>query len=84
MTLDELRAKVEAGELDTVLLALTDMQGRLQGKRLTARPWSSWRSNTEAQGVSKIYFSGGGNRNRNYPGPRCRLLMLWTAPPPGT
>jgi glutamine synthetase len=37
MTLDELRAKVESGELDTVLLALTDMQGRLQGKRLTAR-----------------------------------------------
>jgi glutamine synthetase len=37
MTLEELRAKVEAGELDTVLLALTDMQGRLQGKRLTAR-----------------------------------------------
>jgi glutamine synthetase len=37
MTLDELRAKVEAGELDTVLLALTDMQGRLQGKRLTGR-----------------------------------------------
>jgi glutamine synthetase len=37
MTLDELRTKVESGELDTVLLALTDMQGRLQGKRLTAR-----------------------------------------------
>jgi glutamine synthetase len=37
MTLDELRAKVESGELDTVLLALTDMQGRLQGKRLTGR-----------------------------------------------
>jgi glutamine synthetase len=35
--LDELRAKVDAGEIDTVLLALTDMQGRLQGKRLTAR-----------------------------------------------
>ena len=28
---------VGAGEIDTVLLALTDMQGRLQGKRLTAR-----------------------------------------------
>ena len=26
-----------SGEIDTVLLALTDMQGRLQGKRLTAR-----------------------------------------------
>jgi len=37
MTLDELRAKVDEGTVDTVLLALTDMQGRLQGKRLTAR-----------------------------------------------
>ncbi len=37
MNLDELRAEVDAGSIDTVLLALTDMQGRLQGKRLTAR-----------------------------------------------
>jgi glutamine synthetase len=37
MTLDELKAQVEAGSIDTVLLAITDMQGRLQGKRLTAR-----------------------------------------------
>src|ERR1700676_3213182 len=37
MTLDELRAEVDQGKVDTVLLALTDMQGRLQGKRLTAR-----------------------------------------------
>jgi glutamine synthetase len=36
MDLNELRAKVDAGEIDTVLLALTDMQGRLQGKRFTA------------------------------------------------
>jgi glutamine synthetase len=35
--LDELRAAAAAGEIDTVLLALTDMQGRLQGKRLTAK-----------------------------------------------
>ncbi len=35
--LDELRARTDAGEIDTVLLAMTDMQGRLQGKRLTAR-----------------------------------------------
>jgi glutamine synthetase len=34
--LDELRDRAAAGEIDTVLLALTDMQGRLQGKRLTA------------------------------------------------
>jgi glutamine synthetase len=38
MTLDELKADVAAGGVDTVLLAMTDMQGRLQGKRLTA-PW---------------------------------------------
>src|SRR3982074_257897 len=37
MTLEELRARIQRGEIDTVLLALTDMQGRLQGKRLTAR-----------------------------------------------
>jgi glutamine synthetase len=36
MTLDELRAEVEAGRIDTVLLCLADMDGRLQGKRLTA------------------------------------------------
>ncbi len=36
LSLDELRAAVSAGRLDTVLLCLADMQGRLQGKRLTA------------------------------------------------
>ncbi|MEH1013836.1 glutamine synthetase family protein [Micromonospora sp. CPCC 206060] len=37
MSPDQLRAAVDAGELDTVLLALVDMQGRLQGKRFHAR-----------------------------------------------
>ncbi|NAS24080.1 glutamine synthetase [Herbidospora sp. NEAU-GS84] len=37
LTVDELRAEVQAGRIDTVLLAVTDMQGRLQGKRLSAR-----------------------------------------------
>jgi glutamine synthetase len=36
LTIDELRSRVDAGEIDTVLIALCDMQGRLQGKRLTA------------------------------------------------
>jgi glutamine synthetase len=35
MKLDELRGEVDRGAVDTVLLCLTDMQGRLQGKRLT-------------------------------------------------
>src|SRR5271154_5819085 len=35
MNIDELRREVDRGTVDTVLLCLTDMQGRLQGKRLT-------------------------------------------------
>jgi len=36
LTLEELRVAVGDGEVDTVVLAFTDMQGRLQGKRLSA------------------------------------------------
>ena len=37
LTLEQLRADVAAGTVDTVLVAVTDMQGRLQGKRLHAQ-----------------------------------------------
>jgi glutamine synthetase len=37
ITVEELRADVASGAVDTVLVAFTDMQGRLQGKRLHAR-----------------------------------------------
>ena len=37
LSLDDLRVIFERGEIDTVLVALTDMQGRLQGKRCSAR-----------------------------------------------
>src|SRR3954452_14380519 len=36
VTLDELRSEVAEGAIDTVLLVMTDMQGRLMGKRLHA------------------------------------------------
>src|SRR3954468_14743164 len=36
MTLEELEQAVADGSVDTVLLAIADMEGRLQGKRLTA------------------------------------------------
>ena len=36
LTLEQLRVAVGEGEVDTVVLAFTDMQGRLQGKRLSA------------------------------------------------
>jgi glutamine synthetase len=36
VTVEELEQAVAAGTVDTVLLAIADMEGRLQGKRLTA------------------------------------------------
>jgi glutamine synthetase len=36
LSLAQLEALIEEGEIDTVVLAFTDMQGRLQGKRLHA------------------------------------------------
>jgi glutamine synthetase len=36
LTIDELRSLVAAGKVDTVVIAITDMQGRLQGKRCAA------------------------------------------------
>ena len=37
LTLDELRAEVASGAIDTVVVAITDSLGRLQGKRCGAR-----------------------------------------------
>jgi glutamine synthetase len=54
MNLDELRTKVDAGEIDTVLLALTDMQGRLQGKRLTARHFVEEVAENGAEGCNYL------------------------------
>jgi glutamine synthetase len=36
LTLEQVRVEVGEGNIDTVVLAFTDMQGRLQGKRLSA------------------------------------------------
>ena len=37
LTLEQLAALVDSDEIDTVIVAITDMQGRLQGKRFHAR-----------------------------------------------
>ncbi len=36
-SVDELRRSVDSGDIDTVIVAFTDMQGRLQGKRIHAQ-----------------------------------------------
>src|ERR1043165_8938058 len=37
LSIDDLAAQVGSGQIDTVLVVFTDMQGRLQGKRVHAR-----------------------------------------------
>jgi glutamine synthetase len=52
--LEALRAGVDSGEIETVVLALTDMQGRLQGKRLTARYFLDEVLNHGAEGCNYL------------------------------
>jgi glutamine synthetase len=52
--LEALRSGVDAGEIETVVLALTDMQGRLQGKRLTARYFLDEVLNHGAEGCNYL------------------------------
>jgi glutamine synthetase len=54
MTPDELWQQVESGAIDTVLLAFTDMQGRLQGKRLTARHFLDEVVENDAEGCNYL------------------------------
>ena len=37
LTVPELQKLVDSGEIDTVIISFTDMQGRLVGKRMSAR-----------------------------------------------
>jgi len=52
--LEELEAQVRSGTVDTVLLAMTDMQGRLQGKRLTARHFLEEVAEHSAEGCNYL------------------------------
>jgi glutamine synthetase len=36
LSIDQLKKEIQSGEVETVIVAITDMQGRLQGKRLHA------------------------------------------------
>jgi glutamine synthetase len=54
LTLAELTDQVQRGEIDTVLLAITDMQGRLQGKRLTARQFLDEVAHHGAEGCNYL------------------------------
>jgi glutamine synthetase len=53
VTVDELRKAVADGTVDTVLLAIADMEGRLQGKRLTA---THFLNDTLEHGAEGCYY----------------------------
>ena len=36
LSIEQLKSQIENGTIDTVIVAITDMQGRLQGKRIHA------------------------------------------------
>ena len=54
---DELVALIERGEVDTVILAVTDMQGRLQGKRIDAEFFVESLADGVAEGCSYLLAS---------------------------
>jgi len=54
MTLDELRSQVDEGTVDTVLLTIADMEGRLQGKRLTAHHFLEEVAEHSAEGCNYL------------------------------
>ena len=56
-TRDELVGLISSDEIDTVILAITDMQGRLQGKRLDARFFADELINGAVEGCSYVLAS---------------------------
>jgi glutamine synthetase len=54
---EELLAQISRGEIDTVVLAVTDMQGRLQGKRVDAEFFVDGLSDGITEGCSYLFAS---------------------------
>jgi glutamine synthetase len=54
LTLDQLRAEVESGAIDTVVTAFTDMQGRLMGKREQAEYFLEESANHGIEGCNYL------------------------------
>jgi len=57
ITRDELFSRIESGEIDTIITAVTDMQGRLQGKRIDARFFMEDLKNRREQTRVDVYMN---------------------------
>ena len=54
---DELLDLIRSGDIDTIILAITDMQGRLQGKRLDATYFADEIGDAPVEGCSYMLAS---------------------------
>jgi glutamine synthetase len=54
---EELLAQISRGEIDTVVMAVTDMQGRLQGKRVDAQFFADGLDGGVTEGCSYLFAS---------------------------
>lgn len=61
MQLEDLKEAIESGEIDTVIVASPDMQGRLVGKRLTARHFLA--SGQDGVGTCSVVLAWGQNHS---------------------
>ena len=57
LTRDELLSSISRGDIDTIILAITDMQGRLQGKRLDATYFANEIGGAPVEGCSYMLAS---------------------------
>src|SRR5487761_2645203 len=57
LTRDELAAQIRSGDIDTVIIAITDMQGRLQGKRVDGLYFLDEHNDGMVEGCSYILAS---------------------------
>lgn len=57
LTRDELLSSISNGDIDTIILAITDMQGRLQGKRLDATYFANEIGDAPVEGCSYMLAS---------------------------
>ncbi len=57
ITKEELFGRIETGDIDTIILAVTDMQGRLQGKRVDGRFFMEDLRDGVVEGCSYLFAS---------------------------
>ena len=64
MDIDQLKSLVESGEVETIIIASTDMQGRLCAKRLTGRHFLE--NTNQGVGTCSVILGWGQDHSEDY------------------